>query len=88
MLNKSEIDLFQMMMDAILRKHKNFAVPYIDCLNMTREIDSRSSMQNTRTLIDNLCSLQYLAKYTVHTKVYFVTWFSFCFLHFMFVLNL
>lgn len=71
MFSKQELDLFQKIMTAVVRKYEHFAVPVTDCLNMAREMDARSfSIEMAEAFITKMVNLQYFAKYYSDPKVY------------------
>jgi hypothetical protein len=70
MFSKGELELFQKIMTAVLRKYEHFAVPETECLNMAREIDARNfSIEMAEAFVQRMVSSQYFAKYYLDSKV-------------------
>lgn len=70
LFSKGELELFQKIMTAVLRKYDHFAVPVMDCNNMAREIDARNfSIEMAEAFVQKMIALQYFAKYYLDPKV-------------------
>ncbi|OXA51310.1 non-structural maintenance of chromosomes element 1 homolog [Folsomia candida] len=69
LFSKGELELFQKIMTAVLRKYDHFAVPVMDCNNMAREIDARNfSIEMAEAFVQKMIALQYFAKYYLDPK--------------------
>jgi hypothetical protein len=73
LFSKGELELFQKIMTAVLRKYEHFAVPVMDCLNMSREIDARNfSIEMAEAFVHRMTAAQYFAKYYVDPQVGYI----------------
>lgn len=57
-----ELDLFQRIIDSVLKKHNDFLITINECINLGAEMDSRFSKVNAEEFVNKMINLQYLTK--------------------------
>lgn len=67
---KFELDLFQRIINSVLRQHNNFLVSVNECINMGADLDPRFSKINAEDFINKMICLQYLARVYKDDDVY------------------
>lgn len=65
-----ELDLFQKILDLLLRKHNNFCMSMSDCINIVGDNDTRSFTKvNAEDFINKMIELNYFTKVYKDKKV-------------------
>ncbi|CAG7824327.1 unnamed protein product [Allacma fusca] len=73
MFTSSEIEIFQKCLDGMMRKYPNFSLPMNECINVLKDIDSRTSLTHAETFINKMISLQYFTKNPPNSEDFDVT---------------
>lgn len=57
------MELFQKIMDSLLRKHKYYTIPFIECINMGGDLNVRGfGKADAEDFVERMISLQYFTK--------------------------